>query len=139
MSGGGRITTYLKEKSRYFREHSHHRLLQIVPGPEDNITIDGNTILAEIGSGQVWGSPNYRWINRNDAVFELLQEYRPNLIESLCPWVLPWLAICHRMRFPETALVAGYRTDFPNSQVYRVMRDLTGHYPALASKYLSLA
>jgi alpha-1,6-mannosyltransferase len=129
-TGGGGISTYLKEKRRYINDHTEHRLLQIVPGPEDRITVKGRTILAEVGSGQVWGSPNYRWISRNDAVFALLREYQPDIIESLCPWVLPWIAIRHRWRFPDTALVAGYRTDFPNAHVYRVMRDLAGHYPA---------
>lgn len=129
-TAGGGISTYLKEKKKFFRENSHHRLLQIVPGPEDRITVEGNTIFAEVGAGQVWGSPNYRWISRNDAVFELLREYKPNIVESLCPWVLPWIAIRHRFRFPETALVAGYRTDFPNAHIYRVMNDLAGHYPA---------
>lgn len=129
-SGGGGISTYLKEKRRYVQDHTEHRLLQIVPGPRDRITVTGRTILAEVGSGQVWGSPNYRWISRNDAVFALLREYRPDIIESLCPWVLPWIAIRHRWRFPDTALVAGYRTDFPNAHVYRVMNDLAGHYPA---------
>jgi alpha-1,6-mannosyltransferase len=129
-TGGGGISTYLKEKRRYINDHTEHRLLQIVPGPKDRITVKGRTILAEVGSGQVWGSPNYRWISRNDAVFALLREYQPDIIESLCPWVLPWIAIRHRWRFPDTALVAGYRTDFPNAHVYRVMRDLAGHYPA---------
>ncbi|QFT77325.1 glycosyltransferase [Erythrobacter sp. THAF29] len=129
-SGGGGISTYLKEKRRYFLENTDHRLLQIVPGPEDKITVEGRTIFAEVGAPQVWGSPNYRWINRNDAVFELLREYMPNIIESQCPWVLPWLVIRHRWKYPDTALVAGYRTDFPNAQIYRVMKDLSGHYPA---------
>jgi alpha-1,6-mannosyltransferase len=129
-TGGGGISTYLKEKRRYINAHTEHRLLQIVPGAEDRITVTGRTILAEVGSGLVWGSPNYRWISRNDAVFALLREYQPDIIESLCPWVLPWIAIRHRWRFPDTALVAGYRTDFPNAHVYRVMRDLAGHIPA---------
>lgn len=129
-TGGGGISTYLKEKKKYFQNSTEHRLLQIVPGPEDRITVEGRTILAEVGAPLVWGSPNYRWINRNDAVFALLKEYQPDIIESLCPWVLPWIAIRHRRRYPHTALVAGYRTDFPNAQVYRVMKDLSGHYPA---------
>ncbi|WP_017666122.1 glycosyltransferase [Porphyrobacter sp. AAP82] len=129
-TGGGGISTYLKEKKKYFQNNTEHRLLQIVPGPEDRITVEGRTVLAEVGAPLVWGSPNYRWINRNDAVFALLKEYQPDIIESLCPWVLPWIAIRHRRRFPHTALVAGYRTDFPNAQVYRVMKDLSGHYPA---------
>ena len=129
-TGGGGISTYLKEKKKYFQENTEHRLLQIVPGPEDKITVEGRTIFAEVGAPLVWGSPNYRWINRNKAVFELLREYMPNIIESQCPWVLPWLAIRHRWKHPETALVAGYRTDFPNAQIYRVVNDMAGHYPA---------
>jgi alpha-1,6-mannosyltransferase len=125
-TGGGGISTYLKEKRQYFQNHSEHRLLQIVPGPEDRITVEGRTILAEVGAPLVWGSPNYRWINRNDAVFALLREYQPDIIESLCPWVLPWIAIRHRWRYPNTALVAGYRSDFPNAQVYRVGRKWFG-------------
>ncbi|MEM6909203.1 MAG: glycosyltransferase [Pseudomonadota bacterium] len=136
-TGGGGISTYLKEKRKFFQDQTEHRLLQIVPGPEDKITVEGRTIFAEVGSGQVWGSPNYRWISRNDAVFELLRRYQPDIIESLCPWVLPWIAIRHRWRFPDTALVAGYRTDFPNAQVYRVMKDLSGHYPASFFKHVA--
>ena len=130
QSGGGGISTYLKEKKKFFQNNTRHRLLQIVPGAQDKITVEGRTILAEVGAPQVWGSPNYRWINRNEAVFDLLREYQPDIIESQCPWVLPWIAIRHRWRHPHTALVAGYRTDFPNSQIYRVMKDLSGHYPA---------
>ncbi len=133
-AGGGGISTYLMEKKRFFRERGEHRLLQIVPGPEDRVTTDGNTTFVEIRSGQVWGSPNYRWISRNDAVFAVLRQYQPDIIESLCPWVLPWIAIRHRMRHPETALVAGYRTDFPNAQVHRVMNNLAGSHLAAGAR-----
>lgn len=136
-TGGGGISTYLKEKRRYIQECTAHRLLQIVPGAQDRISVEGRTILAEVGSGQVWGSPNYRWISRNDAVFGLLRQYRPDIIESLCPWVLPWIAIRHRRRYPDTALVAGYRTDFPNAHIYRVVRDLAGHHPASIMRQLA--
>jgi alpha-1,6-mannosyltransferase len=125
-TGGGGISTYLKEKRRFFQNHTEHRLLQIVPGPEDRITVEGQVTVAEVAAPLVWGSPNYRWINRNDAVFALLRDYQPDIIESLCPWVLPWIAIRHRWRYPHAALVAGYRTDFPNAQVYRVSRHLFG-------------
>ncbi|MEM6856605.1 MAG: glycosyltransferase [Pseudomonadota bacterium] len=135
-TGGGGISTYLREKKTFFQENTEHRLLQIVPGKEDKITVEGRTIFAEVGAPQVWGSPNYRWINRNDAVFDLLREYQPDIIESQCPWVLPWIAIRHRRRYPDTALVAGYRTDFPNAQIHRVMNDLTGPYVGSACRQL---
>jgi alpha-1,6-mannosyltransferase len=136
-TGGGGISTYLKEKRKFFQDNTEHRLIQIVPGPEDRITVEGRTIFAEVAAPLVWGSPNYRWINRNNAVFDLLREYQPDIIESLCPWVLPWIAIRHRWRYPHTALVAGYRTDFPNAQVYRVARDLFG--PTLGQGFRQLA
>lgn len=136
-TGGGGISTYLTRKQKYVQENTEHGLLQIVPGPEDKITVKGRTIFAEVGAPLVWGSPNYRWINRNDAVFELLREYMPDIIESQCPWVLPWLAIRHRWKHPQTALVAGYHTDFPNAQIYRVVNDLMGHYPAAFLRKIS--
>ena len=76
------------------------------------------------------GSPNYRFILRTGKVREILAEYRPDIVESLCPWVLPWTAIRHRRAFPETTLVAGYRTDFPNAHVYRVGREKFGETTA---------
>lgn len=125
-AGGGGISTYLREKRDYVLNHTPHTLLQIVPGPEDRITVDGRHIFAEVGADPVRGSPNYRFILRTTAVRELLEAYRPDIVESLCPWVLPWTAINFRKDYPDTALVAGYRTDFPNAHVYRVGQAVGG-------------
>ena len=127
-AGGGGISTYLREKRDYVLAHTPHRLLQIVPGPEDRVTVSGRHIFAEVGADLVRGSPNYRFILRVAKVRALLAEHRPDLVESLCPWVLPWAAIDHRRRFPGTALVAGYRTDFPNAHVRRVAFDKFGPF-----------
>ncbi len=125
-TGGGGISTYLREKRDHVLSHTPHHLLQIVPGPEDRVTVNGRHILAEVAADPVRGSPHYRFILRVAAVRRLLADYRPDVIESLCPWVLPWTAIQHRRAFPATALVAGYRTDFPNAHVERVARSLFG-------------
>jgi alpha-1,6-mannosyltransferase len=125
-AGGGGISTYLREKRDFVLNNTPHTLLQIVPGPEDRVTVNGRHIFAEIGADPVRGSPNYRFILRTDAVREVLEEYRPDIVESLCPWVLPWTAINFRKDFPDTALVAGYRTDFPNAHVYRVGQAIGG-------------
>ena len=125
-SGGGGISTYLREKRDYVLTQTPHHLLQIVPGPEDRITVNGRHIFAEVGARRVPGSPNYRFILRTGVVRDILKRYRPDVIESLCPWVLPWTAINHRRAFPETTLIAGYRTDFPNAHVHRVAHDLFG-------------
>ncbi|PJI86838.1 glycosyltransferase [Sphingomonas koreensis] len=134
-AGGGGISTYLREKRDYVLNHTPHQLLQIVPGPEDRVTVNGRHIFAEVGAEPVRGSPNYRFILRTDAVRDLLEHYRPDIIESLCPWVLPWTAINHRRDFPETTLVAGYRTDFPNAHVHRVVEAKAGN---LAARFMRM-
>jgi len=136
-SGGGGISTYLREKRDYVLTHTPHHLLQIVPGPEDKITVNGRHIFAEVGADPVRGSPNYRFILRTRVVRDILAKYRPDVIESLCPWVLPWTAINHRKTFPETTLIAGYRTDFPNAHVYRVGQAKFGETTARALQWLS--
>lgn len=136
-SGGGGISTYLREKRDYVLTHTPHHLLQIVPGPEDKITVNGRHIFAEVGADPVRGSPNYRFILRTKVVRDILARYRPDVIESLCPWVLPWTAINHRKAFPETTLIAGYRTDFPNAHVYRVGQAKFGETIARALQWLS--
>jgi len=136
--GGGGISTYLKEKRRHILSHSEHRLIQIVPGPEDRIVEDGRHIWVEIASPPVRGSPNYRFILRTKKVREVLAQYRPDIIESLCPWVLPWTAINHRRAFPGTTLVAGYHTDFPNAHIYRVGCEVAPEPIARFARWLSL-
>jgi alpha-1,6-mannosyltransferase len=125
-TAGGGVGTYLREKQRYFIEHSPARLLRIVPGAEDKIERIGDHIFAEVAAPKVPGSPHYRFILNTKKVHALLQEYRPDIIESHCPWVLPWVAINHRRKFPETGLVAAYHTDFPNVHVHRVLRPVAG-------------
>lgn len=124
--GGGGVSTYLAEKRRHVIERTGHRLLQIVPGERDRIVHEGRFIRAEIGAGQVRGSPNYRFILRTHAVREVLERYRPDVIESQCPWVLPWTAIHYRRAHPDCVLVAGYHTDFPNVHVGRVGEQIFG-------------
>lgn len=126
--GGGGIGIYLRQKREHILEQTGHRLLQIVPGPEDRVIEQGRHIWVEIGADHVRGSPNYRFILRTSAVRKVLELYRPDVIESQCPWILPWTAIGHRRAFPETALVAGYHTDFPNTHVYRVGSQLFGDF-----------
>jgi glycosyltransferase involved in cell wall biosynthesis len=138
-TGGGGVGTYLREKQRHILERTGHRLLQIVPGAVDRVVENGRHIWVEVAAGQVRGSPNYRFILRTGAVREVLEHYRPDIIESLCPWVLPWTAIHYARAHPETALVAGYHTDFPNVHVHRVGADMFGPRMGHALKQVSVA
>ncbi|VVT12354.1 glycosyltransferase [Erythrobacter sp. EC-HK427] len=137
-TGAGGITTYLRRKKQFVLEHTPHTLIQIVPGPKDAVFEEERYKRIEVGSDLVKGSPNYRFILRTGAVRQVLEEQRPDIIESLCPWLLPWTAIRYRRAFPETTLVAGYRTDFPNAQVYRVAHDLYGPKVASFARWLIL-
>ena len=135
--GGGGIGTYLREKRDHVLTHHDVRLVQIVPGAVDRVIDNGRHVWVEVGAEQVRGSPNYRFIMRTGAVRAVLERYRPQIIESQCPWVLPWTAINYRRAYPDTALVAGYHTDFPNTHVYRVGAALFGDFVARGLRRLS--
>jgi alpha-1,6-mannosyltransferase len=116
---GGGVGTYLRHKRRHILDKTPHRHLLIIPGSEDAVTEDGRAITATIRSPHVPGSPNYRLLLRNGAVRRTLERFRPDLIECQDSYNLPWAALAHRKRFPQTALVGGYFTDFPTVYVER--------------------
>jgi alpha-1,6-mannosyltransferase len=116
---GGGVGTYLRHKRNHILERTGHRHLLIVPGREDSVRDEGRAITATVRSPKVPGSPHYRLMLRNGAVRELLEHFLPDLIECQDSYNLPWAAIGHRKRHPDTALVGGYFTDFPTVYVER--------------------
>jgi alpha-1,6-mannosyltransferase len=110
---GGGVRTYLLHKRRHILESTPHRHLVIIPGSRDEVIQEGRAITVTVASPRVPGSPNYRLMLRNGAVKAALEQFRPDLIECQDAYNLPWAAISHRKRAPETALVAAYMTDFP--------------------------
>ena len=118
---GGGVRTYLRHKRRHILDNSPHRHLLVVPGPRDGLEIEsgGRGLTVTVASPKVPGSPHYRLMLRNGAVRSVLANYRPDLIECQDAYNLPWAAIGHARRFPGTALVAAYCTDFPTVYVER--------------------
>lgn len=116
---GGGVRTYLLHKRRHILESTPHSHLMIVPGERDGIVNEGRALTVTVASPRVPGSPHYRLMLRNGAVRRALERYRPDLIECQDAYNLPWAAIAHRKRNPETALVAAYMTDFPTVYVER--------------------
>ena len=118
---GGGVRTYLRHKRRHILEQTPHRHLLVIPGPHDRIEVEegGRAITATIASPNVPGSPHYRLMLRGGAVKAILAEQRPDLIECQDAYNLPWAALAHGRRFPATALVAAYMTDFPTVYVDR--------------------
>jgi alpha-1,6-mannosyltransferase len=116
---GGGVRTYLLHKRRHILEATPHRHLAIVPGEDDGVSEEGRATTVTIRSPRVPGSPHYRLLLRNRAVREALARFRPDLVECQDAYNLPWAALAHRKRFPQTALVAAYMTDFPTVYVER--------------------
>jgi alpha-1,6-mannosyltransferase len=123
---GGGVRTYLLHKRRHILSSTPHQHLLIVPGSEDSIVEDGRAITATIASPKVPGSPHYRLMLRNGAVRKVLERFTPDVIECQDAYNLPWAAFAHRQRFPETALVACYMTDFPTVYVERPLSKFLG-------------
>jgi alpha-1,6-mannosyltransferase len=119
---GGGVRTYLLHKRRHILEATPHRHLVIIPGPSDQLIEEERAITVTIASPRVPGSPHYRLMLRNGAVRKTLERFRPDLIECQDAYNLPWAAIAHRRRYPETALIAAYMTDFPTVYVERPFR-----------------
>ena len=116
---GGGIRTFLSEKRRYILENSDARHVLIVPGDDDRVFEEagGRLTRIEIRSPQVPGSPNYRLMVRQGAVLNALKFAAPHFVECLDAYNLPWAALTHRARFPDTRVIAGYHTDFPTVYV----------------------
>lgn len=123
---GGGVRTYLRHKRSHILERTKHRHLLIVPGASDAVEEEGRAIKVTIRSPHVPGSPNYRLLLRNGAVRKALERFRPDIIECQDSYNLPWAAIGHRKRYPETALVGGYFTDFPTVYVERPLSRALG-------------
>jgi alpha-1,6-mannosyltransferase len=120
------VRTYLLHKRRHILESTPHRHLLIVPGQRDDVIIEDRSITVTVASPRVPGSPHYRLMLRNGAVRETLNRFRPDLIECQDSYNLPWAAIRHRKNNPNTALVAGYFTDFPTVYVERPFSKFIG-------------
>ena len=136
---GGGVGTYIRRKRRHILDHSAHRHMIVIPGRADRTVIDedGRAITVTIASPRVPGSPYYRLLLRNRAVRAALARHRPDLIECQDAYNLPWAAIAHRRRFPETALVAAYCTDFPTCYVERTVGKFLGAPVAAAAGRIS--
>jgi len=116
---GGGVRTYLLHKRRHILESTPHSHLMIIPGARDAVIEEERAITVTIASPHVPGSPHYRLMLRNGAVRAALERFRPDLIECQDAYNLPWAAILHRRRHPDTAMIAAYMTDFPTVYVER--------------------
>ncbi|HKS17854.1 MAG TPA: glycosyltransferase [Bradyrhizobium sp.] len=120
------MRTYLLHKRRHILEQTPHSHLMIIPGDRDEVIEEERAVTVTIRSPHVPGSPHYRLMLRNGAVRSALERFRPDLIECQDAYNLPWAAIAHRKRHPDTALIAAYMTDFPTVYVERPFSKFLG-------------
>jgi alpha-1,6-mannosyltransferase len=120
------VRTYLLHKRRHILGSTPHSHLLIIPGARDEVVADERATTVTIASPHVPGSSHYRLMLRNRAVRAALERFRPDLIECQDAYNLPWAAIGHRKRYPDTALVAAYMTDFPTVYVDRPLSKVLG-------------
>ena len=121
---GGGVRTYLLHTRRHILESTPHSHLVIIPGATDAVIEEDRAITVTIASPHVPGSPNYRLLLRSRPVRAALERFQPDLIECQDAYNLPWTALAHRRRHPETALIAAYMTDFPTVYVERPLSQI---------------
>jgi alpha-1,6-mannosyltransferase len=136
---GGGVRTYLLHKRRHILQSTPHRHLMVVPGTRDAVIEEERAITVTVASPRVPGSPNYRLLLRTGAVRAALERFRPDLIECQDAYNLPWAALAHRRRHPDTALIAAYMTDFPTVYVERPFSKFLGRPIGSASSRLCYA
>jgi len=127
---GGGIRTYLHEKRKYIDRHTQHRHALIIPGKADSITYEGRHMTVKIASPRVPFNPNYRLLLRSRAVVNALRNIKPDTVECLDAYNLPWAARQYKREASSVSLIAGYRTDLPTAYVERLTRPYVGKWAA---------
>jgi alpha-1,6-mannosyltransferase len=120
FSGG--VKRYIEEKRKYANALGHEHLL-IVPGKrtERIETPGGKTFL--IGSPLVSRTSRYRALFNLNAVEEILEREKPDVIESSDPYQIAWKAILSgkALRIP---VVGFYHSHFPEAYLRTTMKYL---------------
>lgn len=111
---GGGVRRYLQEKNAYVRERTGHIHLLIIPGERDARQVEGRSITYTVASPLVSKTSRYRALLRLEAVQEILEIERPDLIESGDPYQVAWKAL--RAGATIGAKVLGfYHSHFPEA------------------------
>jgi alpha-1,6-mannosyltransferase len=120
FSGG--VKRYIEEKRKYANALGHQHFL-IIPGErtERIETPEGRTYL--IGSPLVSRTSRYRALLNLNAVEEILEQEKPQIIESSDPYQVAWKAIIsgESLRIP---VVGFYHSHFPEAYLRTTMKYL---------------
>jgi len=115
LSGG--VKRYLHEKIDYIEKHAvRDQHVLIVPGGKTKMKVNGRLRVYTIRSPLVSRTAQYRALLNLRAVEEILEEERPDLIESGDPYQLGWKAVKvgRALRVP---VIGFYHSHFPEAYV----------------------
>jgi len=113
FSGG--VKRYLHEKIDYIGKHApRDEHVLIVPGPKTKVKMNGRSRVYTIRSPLVSRTAQYRALLNLRAVEEILEQERPDLIESGDPYQLGWKAVKvgRALRVP---VIGFYHSHFPEA------------------------
>ncbi len=120
FSGG--VKRYIEEKRKYANALGHEHLL-IIPGKStEKIETPGSKTFL-IGSPLVSRTSRYRALFNLNAVEEILEREKPDVIESSDPYQIAWKAIVsgEALRIP---VVGFYHSHFPEAYLRTTMKYL---------------
>jgi alpha-1,6-mannosyltransferase len=115
VSGG--VKRYLHEKIGYIEKHARRdEHVLIVPGPNAKLQVNGRSRVYAIRSPIVSRTAQYRALLNLRAVEEILDQERPDVIESADPYQLGWraLKVGRELQVP---VVGFYHSHFPEAYV----------------------
>jgi alpha-1,6-mannosyltransferase len=118
LSGG--VKRYLEEKRKYAYRTGHQHLL-IVPGKQSERCESQEGTTYTIASPLVSKTSRYRALLNLNAVEEILEREKPDVIESSDPYQLAWKAIAsgEGLRIP---VVGFYHSHFPEAYLRTTMK-----------------
>ena len=121
---GGGVRRYLSEKAKHLAALGHRHIL-IVPGERtERCEVGGNTVYT-IESPLISRTARYRALTNLPLVEEVLEQERPDIIESGDPYQIAWKAIAsgHGLGIP---VVGFYHSHFPEATIRSVAKYFGG-------------
>lgn len=112
VSGG--VKRYIAEKVAYLHAHTEDEHVLIVPGAQDELTVNGRAKVYTLKSPLISRTSRYRALLRLEAVEDILVRERPGVIESGDPYQMAWKAIASgdALNIP---VVGFYHSHFPEA------------------------
>ena len=112
LSGG--VKRYVHEKANYIRDRTADEHVLIVPGEKTERIGDDRCRTYSIRSPLISRTARYRALLNLRAVGEILEQERPDIIESSDPYQVGWKAISFG-KAARTPVVAFYHSHFPEA------------------------